>query len=174
VRDHGEARAALARFLAWHASNDRECARAEVDFEVEVADDVVVRGRADRIELDDQGRVVVVDLKTSRNPPTDERVRRDAQLGVYQLVTRHGAFKEWSTTPGGAELVQLRKSGKQGARVQRQDALADGDEWVDGLVRGIAGDIRGETFPARANDGCGYCRFRTSCPANDEGGQVMA
>jgi RecB family exonuclease len=173
VRDHGEARAALERFLAWHALNDRECASAEVDFEVPVGDDVVVRGRADRIELDADGRVVVVDLKTSRNPPTDERVRTDAQLGVYQLVTRHGAFEQWSTTPGGAELVQLRKTVRDKVKVQRQDPLGAGDQWVDELVGGIAAAIRGESFPARPNDGCGYCRFRTSCPSRDDGAQVV-
>jgi RecB family exonuclease len=173
VRDHGEARAALERFLAWHALNDRECASAEANFEVAVGDDVVVRGRADRIELDADGALVVVDLKTTRNPPSDVRVKTDAQLGVYQLVTRHGAFKEWSTTPGGAELVQLRKSVRGSVKVQRQNPLADGDEWVDDLVDSIAEGIRSESFPARANEGCGYCRFRTSCPASDEGVQVM-
>ncbi|HVT20952.1 MAG TPA: ATP-dependent DNA helicase [Mycobacteriales bacterium] len=174
ARDHAEARAALERFLAWHALNPRECADAEVSFEVAVGDDVVVRGRADRIELDDEGGLVVVDLKTSRYPPSDERVKTDAQLGVYQLVTRHGAFKDWSTTPGGAELIQLRKPGKSGARVQRQEPLEHADDWVDDLVGTIASGIRTESFPARPNDGCGHCRFRTSCPARDEGVQVMA
>jgi RecB family exonuclease len=116
---------------------------------------------------------VVVDLKTSRNPPSDERVKTDAQLGVYQLVTRHGAFKKWSTTPGGAELVQLRKSVRGAVKVQRQAPLESGDEWVDDLVDRIADGIRTETFPARANEGCGYCRFRTSCPSRDDGAQVM-
>lgn len=173
VRDHKEAKAALQRFLAWHAANSRSCVSAEVDFEVAVGEDIVVRGRADRIELDADGGLVVVDLKTSRNPPSEERVKTDAQLGVYQLVTRHGAFAPWSTTPGGAELVQLRKTTRNSVKVQRQDALAAEDGWVDDLVGGIAAGIRGESFPARANEGCGYCRFRTSCPTRDEGGQVM-
>jgi superfamily I DNA/RNA helicase/RecB family exonuclease len=174
VRDHKEATAALQRFIAWHAANTRDCVSAEVDFEVAVGDDVVVRGRADRIELDDGGGLVVVDLKTSRNPPSDERVKTDAQLGVYQLVTQHGAFEQWSTTPGGAELVQLRRSVRGTVKVQRQHALVAEDAWVDDLVGGIASSVRAETFPARANDGCGYCRFRTSCPSSDEGGQVIS
>ncbi len=174
VRDHKEARDALQRFLAWHAANDRECASAEVAFEIAVSDDVVVRGRADRIELDSAGKLVVVDLKTSRNPPTDERVKTDAQLGVYQLVTRQGAFAQWSTTPGGAELVQLRKSARDKVKVQRQDALGPDEDWVDELVGGIASGIRNEAFPARPNDGCGYCRFRTSCPSREDGAQVMS
>jgi superfamily I DNA/RNA helicase/RecB family exonuclease len=173
ARDHHEAKAALQRFLAWHAANERQCVSAEVAFEVAVGDDIVVRGRADRIELDDAGGLVVVDLKTSRTPPSDERVKTDAQLGVYQLVTRHGAFEQWSTTPGGAELVQLRKTVRNAVKVQRQHALGPEDAWIDDLVGGIATGIREETFPARRNDGCGYCRFRTSCPSSDEGAQVI-
>jgi superfamily I DNA/RNA helicase/RecB family exonuclease len=174
ARDHAAARAALQRFLAWHVANPRQCAGAEVQFEVAVGDDVVIRGRADRIELDDNGAVVVVDLKTGKYPPTREQLQRDPQLGVYQLAVREGGFADWSTTPGGAELVQLRQEVRGSVKVQPQDALGPGDEWVDDLVGGVATSIREERFPARPNDGCDRCRFRGSCPARDEGGQVVS
>jgi superfamily I DNA/RNA helicase/RecB family exonuclease len=173
VRDHDEARAALARFLAWHLSNDRTCAGTEVEFSVAVGDDIVIRGRADRIELDDQGRVVVVDLKTGKHAPSKDDLVHDPQLGVYQLAARQGAFADVSTTPGGAELLQLRDALKSGAKVQPQKPLTPDDTWVDDLIGGIAGGIRGEQFPARPNSACDRCRFRTSCPARDEGGQVV-
>jgi RecB family exonuclease len=172
VRDHEEARAALARFLVWHLSNDRSCAGAEVSFDVEVGDDIVIRGRADRIEVDDQGRVVVVDLKTGKHSPTKDELAHDPQLGVYQLAARQGAFADVSSTPGGAELLQLRDAKKSGAKVQPQSALAPDDPWVDELVGAVATGIRDEQFPARPSDACDRCRFRTSCPARDEGGQV--
>jgi superfamily I DNA/RNA helicase/RecB family exonuclease len=173
ARDHVEARLALQRFLAWHAANPRECAGAEVEFTVPVGDDVVIRGRADRIELDDQGGVVVVDLKTGKYPPTEERLRTDPQLGIYQLAVRQGAFPDWSTTPGGAELLQLRKDVRGKVKVQPQAPLGPEDTWVDDLVGGVAAAVRAEAFPARPNDGCDRCRFRTSCPSRDEGGQVV-
>jgi superfamily I DNA/RNA helicase/RecB family exonuclease len=173
ARDHEEAKAALQRFLAWHIANPRSCAGAEVEFTVAVGDDIVIRGRADRIELDEAGRVVVVDLKTGKYPPTEEQLTTDPQLGVYQLAVRQGGFPDWSTTPGGAELVQLRKQVRGSVKVQAQDALGPDDAWVDDLVGGVASAIRGETFPARPNDGCDRCRFRTSCPSRDEGGQVV-
>jgi RecB family exonuclease len=173
ARDHAEARAALQRFLAWHVANPRECAGAEVEFEVTVGDDIVIRGRADRIELDDNGRVVVVDLKTGKYAPTKAQLAQDPQLGVYQLAVRQGGFAQWSTTPGGAELVQLRQQVRGSVRVQPQDPLAPDDEWVDELVGGVAAGIRHEEFPARPNDGCDRCSFRTSCPSRDEGEQVV-
>jgi superfamily I DNA/RNA helicase/RecB family exonuclease len=172
-RDHQEAAAALRRFLDWHAAHGRDCVDAEVKFEVTIGDDIVIRGFADRIELDDLGRVVVVDLKTGKSSPTKESLRRDPQLGVYQLAVREGAFPAASTTPGGAELVQLRDGLKSGAKVQKQSPLEPGDTWADDLVAGVATAIRSEEFPARPNDGCKRCRFRTSCPAGDQGGQVV-
>jgi superfamily I DNA/RNA helicase/RecB family exonuclease len=174
ARDHGEAEAALQRFLDWHAGHGRDCVDAEVKFEVELGDDILLRGFADRIELDEQGRVVVVDLKTGKNSPTKEKLRADPQLGIYQLAAREGAFPAASNVPGGAELIQLRDGLKTGAKVQTQDALEASDTWADDLVTGVAAAIRGETFPARPNDGCKRCRFRTSCPSRDEGGQVVS
>jgi superfamily I DNA/RNA helicase/RecB family exonuclease len=174
ARDHAEARAALQRFLAWHIANPRQCAGAEVAFTVAVGDGIVIRGRADRIELDDAGRVVVVDLKTGKYARTKAQLTEDPQLGVYQLAAREGAFAQWSTTPGGAELVQLRQETRGSVKVQPQDALAPGDMWVDELVGVVADDIRAERFPARPNDGCDRCAFRTSCPSRDEGGQVIS
>jgi superfamily I DNA/RNA helicase/RecB family exonuclease len=174
ARDHIEAETALQRFLDWHAGHGRDCLGTEVKFTVTLGDDIELRGFADRIELDEQGRVVVVDLKTGKHSPTKEKLRRDPQLGIYQLAAREGAFPDVSDVPGGAELVQLRDGLKTGAKVQTQDPLAPDDTWADDLVTGVAAAIRTETFPARPSDACKRCRFRTSCPSGDEGGQVVS
>jgi superfamily I DNA/RNA helicase/RecB family exonuclease len=173
ARDHAEARSALQRFLAQHIAAGRECVGAEVSFSVPIGEDTVIRGRADRIEIDDSGRVVVVDLKTSKSPPTDERLKTDPQLAVYQLATENGGFEQWSTTPGGAELWQLRREVRGKLKVQQQPALEPGDPWATDMITGIAAEIRAESFPARPNERCGNCRFRTSCPSHDDGGQVV-
>jgi RecB family exonuclease len=172
-REHREACEALKRFLDWHVANPRQCAGAELEFTVEVGDDVTIRGRADRVELDDHGDVFIVDLKTGKYPPADKHLDREPQLGIYQLAVREGAFRELSTTPGGAELLQLRKANRGKVKVQPQRALEPGDDWVDELVGGVAASIRDEEFPARPSDDCDRCRFRTSCPSRDEGGQVI-
>jgi len=173
ARDRIEAEAALTRFLAWHEQDPRRCVAAEQGFDVPIGDDIVIHGRADRIELDDEGRMVVVDLKTGKHAPPKGEVATDPQLGVYQLAVRGGAFADWSSTPGGAELLQLRDALRGDARVQHQDALEPGDVWVEEMIGGIAEGIRTETFPARPSEACRRCRFKTSCPAQDEGGQVV-
>src|SRR5205823_548649 len=68
------AREALGRFLAWHAAErGRELLGTEQRFEVEITvggRPVVLRGSMDRVEVDADGSVHVVDLKTSKNPPS--------------------------------------------------------------------------------------------------------
>ena len=81
--------------------------------EVTLPDGQVVRlhGYADRLELDEDGHVVVVDLKTSKYMPADKDVQQHSQLGLYQLAVDHGAADELvgrTAASGGAELVQLR------------------------------------------------------------------
>jgi superfamily I DNA/RNA helicase/RecB family exonuclease len=174
-REHDEARALLARFLAWHRANGRELVGAELEFEVDHGAEVVLRGRADRLERDEQGRLVVVDLKTGKYPPKDKDLPTEPQLGVYQLAVREGAFADRTDgAPGGAELVQLRKETRGAVKVQPQPALTDDDRWVADLVAAVAAGIRGEQFPARPNDLCDRCAYRTSCPARGEGRQVLS
>ncbi|MBV9291264.1 MAG: ATP-dependent helicase, partial [Frankiales bacterium] len=104
-REYAAAQALIERFLRWHRDNPRELVGAELAFTVGVGDDVVLRGRADRLERDDEGRVVVVDLKTGKTLPADRDLGTEPQLGVYQLAVREGAFAEVvDGPPGGAEL----------------------------------------------------------------------
>ena len=173
-RERLQATALIRRFLAWHRANDRTLVAAEVPFEVTHSDDVVLTGRADRLERDADGRLVIVDLKTGRTAPPDKDLGREPQLGVYQLAVRDGAFADVDRgAPGGAELVQLRREVRGQVKVQRQPALRGDDDWPDAAVADAARRIRIEEFPARPQDSCGRCAFRTSCPGHPAGAQVV-
>jgi superfamily I DNA/RNA helicase/RecB family exonuclease len=174
VRERQTAIEVLERFLLWQQQNPRRLAGAEREFDVPLGEDIVLRGRADRLELDEAGRLVVVDLKTGKYPPANAALAHEPQLGVYQLAVREGGFGEAGRAPGGAELLQLRKSVSGLPRTQPQPALAEDDPWADELVRGVAAAIRAEAFPARPNDRCDRCSFRTSCPARETGRQVVS
>ena len=56
------------KFLAWHAENPRELVAVEQQLKVRIGP-VEITGRVDRLESDDQGRAVVVDLKTGGSAP---------------------------------------------------------------------------------------------------------
>jgi superfamily I DNA/RNA helicase/RecB family exonuclease len=164
------------RFLDWHAANPRELVAYEQALKVRIGQ-VEITGRVDRLEADEQGRAVVVDLKTGGTAPREEELGRHPQLGVYQLAVLLGAFERFGLAePGGAELVQVGKAAgvTLRAKVQRQGALAEDPEpgWAKDLVETVAAGMAGPVFQAQVNPGCRTCPVTSCCPVHPEGEQV--
>ena len=183
--ERAEARRALERFVNWHlAGRGRRAVAAEHPFEVTVpigGDAVRLRGSMDRVEVDEGGRIHVVDLKTGKNPVQAKAMAEHPQLGVYQVAVQHGAVDDLVDDPGeagGAELVQLRVPAAAGEpdnpKVQPQAAPDDSPAFAAYEQLGEAtARVRGEDFPATPNTACRYCEFRTSCPAQPEGRTIL-
>jgi superfamily I DNA/RNA helicase/RecB family exonuclease len=173
-RERGEARAALRRFLDWHG---RPGARTVLATEQEVrasvtlpdGSQVALHGYADRLEIDDDGRVVVIDLKTTKYPPQEGEIAANPQLGLYQLAVEQGAVDhllDGPGVPGGAELWQLRKETRGALKVQRQEPLEPGDERpIELQLAEAVAVIRAEEFPTKPGQQCERCDFRLMCPA---------
>ncbi len=180
AREHGRVRAALTRFLEWHYANQRSLLGVEQRFStvVDVGDGVEVTlvGFADRIELDGEGRVVVVDLKTGRTVPSGPSVERNVQLALYQYAVDAGAVDELVGEPassGGAELIQLGQlDPAAGVVVQPQAAPAQDAQIRTDLRAGLADAqamVRAESFPAVAGAHCEHCDFVPICPIKSSG-----
>ena len=181
AQQHDQARDALRRFLSWHdAERGRTLVATEIGFAVEVptpSGTVLLRGFLDRVELDRDGRVHVVDLKTGKSPFTRAEIGEHAQLGTYQLAVRAGALDEvLPSRPevGGAELVMLRVDDAGAPKVQAQPTLETSPSWVEVLLDTAVRRVLGESFPPTPQDRCGRCPFRTCCPAQSEGRQVVS
>ena len=103
-REREEVRHALDRFLVKHEAAGRELVATEVPLRAEVdlpdGQSVLLHGYADRLELDAQGRVVVVDLKTGKGTPTQAEIAEHPQLGLYQLAVENGAIEDTATGRG--------------------------------------------------------------------------
>jgi RecB family exonuclease len=166
----------ITKFWRWHQENPRELVALEDAFTATVSDGVQIKGRVDRVERDSENRAVIIDLKTGSAKPKAGELDRHPQLGVYQLAALLGAFaRHGMTEPGGAALVQVGKAaGKHDALEQTQGALADDKNpgWAKDLVDTVAIGMSGPFFQAKVNDGCRTCAARSSCPVNDNGGQV--
>jgi hypothetical protein len=171
----------------------------EVEFACEIdlgSDRVHLTGSADRVERDPDGRIRIVDFKTSKMAPTAADIALHDQLGVYQLAVQRGAFAAATgegARPAGAELVYLRlPDGESGYPKTFQQAslddvpfpvkpldgaqptgFADQPTWVHRRLAEAAQIIRNEHYDARIGTGCRYCPFRASCPAQPIGRQVV-
>ena len=182
-RERAEAELAIRRFVRWHKANrGRELVGTELPFDVLLPDadkpEVRMTGRMDRVEVDSDGAVRVVDLKTGRSMPTGPQLAKHVQLAVYQKAIESGQVEGLGPDlrSGGAELVQLRADDAAGLpKVQPQSPLEAGDDgrsWLDDAVDAAAEVVRTEEFVARRNDGCSRCDVRGLCPIQPEGREV--
>ena len=167
------AEAMVDKLVRWVAANPRRLLAIEQDFVVELGQ-VQLRGRVDRLELDESGRLVVVDLKTGKSSPTAAEIAEHPQLGAYQAAVEAGGFPEHGTDAGGAALVQLGTPAGQ-AREQVQPPLLGTEDrgWAVALVRRTGQVMAAASFTAVRNDRCRVCPVRTSCPITGQGRQVV-
>ncbi|MEU1885016.1 PD-(D/E)XK nuclease family protein [Micromonospora rifamycinica] len=172
------AEAMVDKLLRWLAGNPRRLLAIEHEFAVRLDDPtrpVELTGRVDRLEVDADGRLVVIDLKTGKSTAVTEReMAEHPQLGAYQAAVEAGGFAEFGDEAGGAALVQL-GTGARDAREQTQAAAGQGPEagWATALVRRTADTMAAATFAAVANAKCRVCPVRTSCPVSGQGRQVV-
>ena len=183
---------AVRKFLHWHvARTDRTFVASEHQFVIDVPvgeQGVRLRGSFDRVEVDSDGAVHIVDLKTQKSPESIDALAEHPQLGVYQLAVRDGALDSLpdevrdraSLTPvgetptvAGAELVLLRLGKGDSPQVQSQEAIGEGVTWVDLALADADGSVRREAFPARRGDACRICDMKAVCPAYAEGSEVL-
>ncbi|MEU0152741.1 ATP-dependent helicase [Micromonospora fulviviridis] len=176
--ERARAEAMVDKLLRWLAGNPRRLLAIEHEFAVRLDDPrrpVELTGRVDRLEVDAEGRLVVIDLKTGKSTAVTEReVAEHPQLGAYQAAVEAGAFAEFGEESGGAALVQL-GTGARDAKEQAQAAAGEGPEagWATALVRRTADTMAAATFAAVANSKCRVCPVRTSCPVSGQGRQVV-
>jgi superfamily I DNA/RNA helicase/RecB family exonuclease len=176
-REYERTRSLVERLGRWLTEHPRTLLAVEAPFDVEIGRARLV-GRVDRIERDDHGRLVIVDLKTGTSAVRGDELEGHPQLAAYQLAVEHGAFDELTggeRRSGGASLLQLRAY-QSGAREQAQRSLADATDpsWAASMLVKAADGMAGAVFRAERTSWCGSCPARPSCPAHPDGGQVTA
>lgn len=176
----------LTNFRAWLSESRSELTVHGVETEVDATlpsdpsdpTSIPVRlvGRIDRLETDQLGRPVVIDVKTGKTVITANDAADHAQLATYQLALNLGGVAELGPVEtGGARLVYVASANrKTGAAVREQGALTPEmvDEWTSILRRAARASV-GPVFAATVNPGCGHCQLSTSCPARLRGKSVV-
>ncbi|MDP9997598.1 superfamily I DNA/RNA helicase [Pseudarthrobacter sulfonivorans] len=147
----------------------------------------VLRGQVDRLEIDSEGRLVVVDLKTGKRQPGKTELSRHPQLGAYQAAVLADGFGDAAAAapgtagpgaaePGGAVLAQLGTTTKSPG-VQQQEPLDPQENWALDMVNDAAALMAGNSFearhdPAKGGHGGHGCRLPEVCPLCIRGKQV--
>ncbi len=154
-------RAMIQAFVQWRAQSRSELTEVGVEVDIDGALEdgsgqarkIRLRGRADRLERDPAGRLVIVDIKTGKTPVSKDDAQQHAQLAMYQLAVAEGLVRA-GDEPGGARLVYVGKSGAAGVAERKQDPLTP-----------AARDEPPGQQPSAVGDRCGHRGRMQSCGA---------
>jgi putative RecB family exonuclease len=119
---------------------------------------VILSGKIDRLSVWPDGRLNVVDYKTSAGtPPTPERLAAELAPFLYYLLGRinYSDYPQVDVT-----FLYLRSMTAVTARFDSR-AIAQGKARLTQVVRQIGEGF----FPPKPNGHCGWCEVRDSCPA---------
>jgi superfamily I DNA/RNA helicase len=178
----------LAQYVLVMRSEGRSLLGVEQDFDVALPDvavddgparAAVLRGQVDRLEIDGEGRLVIVDLKTGKRQPGKADLSTHPQLGAYQAAVLAGGFnggeEAMPNIPGGAVLAQL-GTGAKSPGIQQQEPLDPQENWAMDMVTEAAALMGGSVFEARHDPSKGShggsCRLPEVCPLCVRGRQV--
>jgi len=132
-------------------------------FETEYA---TLSGKCDRIDLDENGNLSIVDYKTSKTPKTERQLKKDIQLGIYALFA---SLQGVETTqkrnikkiPDKLSMLFVREENPEVSVELNQDDLDNIEENIRSTSEGIK---KGEFAPCKGMH-CDYCDYKELlCP----------
>jgi putative RecB family exonuclease len=120
---------------------------------------VTVRGVIDRLELDDDGELVVTDYKTGSAPNEGWEQRSLAGVHVYALLCE----RMFGRRPARVQLLYL--SGPEKIVTRPSSASVRGVEVKsDAVMRAVNTACTRDDFRPRPSALCEFCSFREFCP----------
>ncbi len=116
----------------------------------------VLRGRVDRVDRHPDGDYELIDYKTGK-ARTEEQLREDVQLSVYQI----GARESWKLETSAQSYFYV-MTGEKVPVEHSEEQLERVRETVARIGEGIT---RQEFQPTPSAEICSYCDYRIICPA---------
>jgi putative RecB family exonuclease len=132
----------------------------ELFVRAELPDGTQLRGIIDRLELDDDGELVITDYKTGSAPGEGWEQRSLAGVHVYSLLCE----RVFGRRPARVQLLYLSRPERIVAH--SSDQMTRGVEVKSAAVmRAIRTACEREDFRPRTSALCNFCSFREFCPS---------
>ncbi len=119
-----------------------------------------ITGRIDRIDKLDDGTFEVIDYKTSKKMPPQEKIDNDLQLSIYYL----GLLNRWPSLSKQKRPVKLSLyylvHGEKLSTIRTSQQADQDKERIISLIN----EIKESDFSPRLNPLCDWCSYKKQCP----------
>jgi putative RecB family exonuclease len=157
---HADAEVLLRRYFELEDPRTVRPIGIEIFVRAQLAEGVQLRGVIDRLELDENGDLVVTDYKTGNAPREGWEQRNLAGVHVYSLLCE----RVFGRRPARVQLLYLSRPERIVAHSNNQ--MVRGVEVKSAAVmQAIRTAIDRNDFRARPSALCDFCSFREFCPA---------
>jgi len=135
-----------------------EILEQEKGFELDLENNVVVKGRIDQINSLGRKDVEIVDYKTGK-PRKESDAKKDLQLSIYAIAVTEIL-----------ELNPVRLVFHYLQNNERQETTRDAKQLAEAqaIVQEAAAEIRAGEFTAKPGFHCRGCSYKPICPAHEE------
>jgi putative RecB family exonuclease len=142
-----------------------EPTKREEPVEVQISEDLLLRGFVDRIDIDEDGLMAVIDYKTGKAPPPAYEAKAMFQMKFYALVL----WKQTGSIPKTLRLMYLGDGSILEYTPDESDLNAT-QRRVSALWAAIKRCMTTGDFPANPSALCRFCNHHQHCP--QQGGQL--
>ena len=148
----------LRTFYQGLLAEEVEILEQEKGFELDLENNVVVKGRIDQINSLGRKDVEIVDYKTGK-AKKDSEANKDLQLSIYAI-----AAKEIFELNPVRLVFHYLQDNKRQTTTRSPKQLAEAQK----TVQEVAAEIRAGQFEAKPGFQCRACAYRPICPAHEE------
>jgi putative RecB family exonuclease len=149
----------LANYFAIEDPTSFDPEDRELDM-LEDLDGMAIRGILDRIDRDDDGRLVITDYKTGKAPPERYALSAFFALKIYALLIRN----RLGETPKEVRLLYLNGPTLYSLPIDDRQLDAMSGQ-LRALWAAIERAMRSDRFPPRPGRLCDWCSYQEICPA---------
>lgn len=124
-------------------------------------DDLLLRGIIDRLELDDDGKLVVTDYKTGRAPSEQQERARLGGVHFYAYMCE----RLFGQRPARIQLVYLGSQPQVITAIPTEQSVRGLERKVTAIWSAVERACAQENFAPKPSKLCDWCAFRAYCPA---------
>jgi putative RecB family exonuclease len=156
---HADAERLVRRYFELEDPQAINVMGVELRVSAETADGVLIRGIIDRLELDENGELVVTDYKTGSAPSEGWEHKSLAGVHVYSWLCE----RMFGRRPARVQLLYLSKP-ERIVTTPNDPSLRGVEMKSDAVMRAVRTACARDDFRPRRSALCSFCSFQEFCP----------